>query len=942
MRDPRIALSFRLNGADVTVAADPGRPLVDLLRDDLGLTGTKVGCGAGDCGACTVLLDGAQLCACLVPAGQVAGRRVTTVEGLAANGTLAPLQQAFHVHGAAQCGICTPGMLIAAADLLARNPRPDEAAVQDALGGVLCRCTGYRKIVEAVLDCANGGTTAMATPAAGAAVGARLAKTDGIEKLTGAERYGADAAPADALWLRCVRSPHARARFALPGSFDALVAGHPGLVKVLTAADVPGNNGFGIYPDLKDQPVLAAGEVRFRGEAVAALVGERATVEAIDDAAVGIVWAPLEPVVGIAAALAEGAPLLHHTRDSNVLIEGRVRRGDAEGALATAALTAAYACETTFVEHAYIEPEAGWARRVGDRLEIAATTQTPYMDRDEIAQVLGIAPERVRVMPTACGGGFGGKLDLSVQPLIACAAWVLDRPVRAVFHRPESMASTTKRHPARMTGRWGCDADGRLIAARFHGDFDTGAYASWGPTVAGRVPVHATGPYRVPQVMATSRAVYTNAPPAGAFRGFGVPQAALVHEALMDALAARCGLDLLEFRVLNALRAGDTTATGQVLVASVGLVACLDALRPRWQALRAAAVAHNAAATDIKRGVGIGCMWYGIGNTSMSNPSTMGVGIDRAGRLTLYSGALDVGQGANTIMVQICADAIGVPTDAFTLVTGDTDLTPDAGKTSASRQTFVSGNAAKLAGEDLRRQLLRQANAGENATIRLDGPRVVVAEDGREQVIELAALAGGAAANGAAVSGAAVSGAAVSGAAVDVLIGTGTFDPQTTALDADGQGRPYATYAFAAQIAEVEVDVALGYTTVRRIVAAHDVGRAINPTQVEGQIHGGIAQGLGLALMEEYVPGRTENLHDYLIPTIGDVPPIEVMLIEDAEPLGPYGAKGIGEPALIATAPAILGGIEHATGVRLDRVPATPERVRAAIVAMQERKAHGD
>ena len=923
MRDPRSAITFRLNGAAVSVATHPARPLTDLLRDDLGLTATKIGCGAGDCGACTVLVDGAQVCACLMPAGQVADRHVTTVEGLAANGTLAPLQLAFHAHGAAQCGICTPGMLMAAADLLARNPAPDEAAVADALGGVLCRCTGYRKIVEAVLDCANGNELAPATSRAGAAVGARLAKTDGTAKLTGAELYGADAAPADALWLRCVRSPHARARFTLPPSWDALHARHPGLAAVMTAADIPGANAFGIYPDLKDQPVLADGAVRFRGEAVVALIGERAAVEAIDDGALGIAWQPVDPVIGIAAALAGGAAPVHAGRPDNVLIEGRVRRGDTAAALAGAAFVTEQTAETTFVEHAYIEPEAGWARRVGDRIEVTATTQTPYMDRDEIAHVLGIASDRVRVRPTACGGAFGGKLDLSVQPLIASAAWRLDRPVRAIYHRPESMASTTKRHPARMTARFGCAADGRLVAAQFHGDFDTGAYASWGPTVAGRVPVHATGPYRVPNALATSRAVYTNAPPAGAFRGFGVPQAALVHEAAMDALAAQCGIDALAFRVLNALRPGDTTATGQVLEASVGLVPCLEALRPRWQTLRAAAAAFNATAGPTRRGVGIGCMWYGIGNTSMSNPSTMRVGLDRAGRLTLYSGAVDIGQGSNTVMVQICADALGVAADAIALVTGDTDLTADAGKTSASRQTFVSGNAAKLAGEDLRRQLLRQANAGVSATIVLDGPRVIVREDGRAQTIDLAQLP-------------------ATGDGADVLVGTGTFDPPTTALDADGQGRPYATYGFAAQLAEVEVDTGLGRTVARRIVAAHDVGRAINPTQVEGQIHGGIAQGLGLALMEEYVPGRTENLHDYLIPTIGDVPPIEILLIEDAEPLGPYGAKGIGEPALIPTAPAILGAIEHAVGVRLSRVPATPDRVRAAIVAAGGSTGDGD
>jgi aldehyde oxidoreductase len=912
MRDPRQRIEFRLNGAAVAVQAEPVRRLADILRDELGAIGTKIGCNAGDCGACTVLLDGAQVCACLVAVGQVGGRHVATVEGLAALGEIAALQRAFHRHGAAQCGVCTPGMLMAASDLLARQKRLTETMVLDALGGVLCRCTGYRKIVEAVLDVAGNGSSPI--PAAGAAVGARIAKLDGIAKLSGTERYGADTAPADALWLRAVRSPHASARFTL-GDFAPLHARYSGLVRILTAADIPGANSFGIYPDIKDQPVLADGFVRFRGEAVLALVGDAATIEALTDAEIPITWQEQKPVIGIDAALATGAPILHEAHQDNILITGRVRRGDVEAALATSAAVVGDTFETGFVEHAYIEPEAGYARRVGDRIEIFACTQTPYMDRDEVARVLDLTSDAVRIIPSAIGGGFGGKLDLSLQPLIASAAWLLDRPVRCVYTRPESMASTTKRHPARIKARIGADAEGRLTALDFHADFNTGAYASWGPTVANRVPVHASGPYVMPAVRAEGRAIYTNETPAGAFRGFGVPQAVIATETLLDELAEKLGIDALELRHRNAIRAGDRTATGQVIVASAGLAACLDALRPRWQQARAAAEAANRRADGIVRsGVGIAAMWYGIGNTSLSNPSTMRVGIDRSGRVTLYSGAVDIGQGSNTIMAQICADALGIPVGALTLVTGDTDLTPDAGKTSASRQTFVSGAAAKLAGEDLRRQILARAGADAVAQIAIIDGRLLVRDGGVVHEIDLGALP-------------------ASNESGDVLTGSGHFDPPTTPLDEDGQGAPYASYAFAAQMAEIEIDTRLGTVQVKRITAAHDVGRAINPTQVEGQIHGGVAQGIGLALMEEYLPGRTENLHDYLIPTIGDVPEIECLLIEDPEPLGPYGAKGIGEPALIPTAPAILNAIHHATGIRLRRIPATPDRVRAALKA---------
>ncbi len=439
------------------------------------------------------------------------------------------------------------------------------------------------------------------------------------------------------------------------------------------------------------------------------------------------------------------------------------------------------------------------------------------------------------------------------------------------------------------------------------GDFDTGAYASWGPTVAGRVPVHATGPYNVPHVRNLSRAIYTNGPPSGAFRGFGVPQAAIAQETLFDDLAEAAGIDRLEFRLINAIRAGDTTPSGQRLEASAGLAECLEKLRPHWQALLADAAAFNAREGRQRRGVGIGCMWYGIGNTGMSNPSTMRVTLAQDGSLTFWNGAVDIGQGSTTVLTQIVADALGLPVQQFNLVLGDTDKTFDAGKTSASRQTFVSGRAAEAAGQALRAEILRLTNAGPDAKLALAGTTLSVTDKGVSTQIDLAALA--APENGI------------------VLEGIGSFDPPTVPLDAMGQGVPYATYGFAAQIASLDVDLDLGTIKLNRIVAAHDVGRAINPMLLEGQIHGGIAQGIGLALMEEYLPGRTENLHDYLIPTAGDVPPIDIILVEDPEPLGPSGAKGIGEPALVPTAPAILGAIRHATGVVPRQVPVLPHRL---------------
>ena len=903
-------IAFTLNGRPVATDAAPFAPLSDTLREGLGLTGTKVGCEAGDCGACTVLLDGAQVCACLVPTAQADGASITTIE--AEDPLLARLRAAFLAHGAAQCGICTPGMIMAAADLLRREAAPTREAVADAIGGVLCRCTGYAKILDAVLDAAPA---AVPMPTAGAAVGAAIARLDGAAKVLGTDRFGADAAPPDALWLRVVRSPHARATFTLGDLEAARVA--LGLEAILTHRDVPGLNGFGIMPNLKDQPVLADGEVRFRGEAVLALVGTRRVVEAVRDAELPIAWEPLAALHGVDAATAEGAPQLHAHAPGNVLVRGRLVRGDVASFFAPppnppplAGEGFAHAegsFETAFVEHAYIEPEAGYAQPTPDGMTVTACTQAPYMDREETARVLGVPEEQVRIVPTACGGGFGGKLDVSIQPLLAIAAHKVQRPVRVIYSRTESMASTTKRHPARITARMAADAAGRFTAFAMDARFNTGAYASWGPTVANRVPVHASGPYRVPNVANHSAAIYTNDTPAGAFRGFGVPQAAIATECLVDDVAEQLGLDRWEIRRRNAIGHGDTTPSGQVLHASAGLPECLDALKPEWDAMLERVAAHNAANERHRLGAGIACMWYGCGNTSMSNPSRMRVVLARDGSLTLFNGAVDIGQGSTTVIAQICADALGLPLDRFRFVLGDTARTFDAGKTSASRQTFVSGRAAMEAGRDLRRKILALANAGEDAALALDGAHLTVADRaGATRTLDLAALPAD-------------------------LEGDGRYDPPTTALDADGQGIPYATYGFAAQIALVRVDTHLGTVKVEEIVAAQDVGRAINPALTIGQIHGGIAQGLGLALMEEFIPGRTENLHDYLIPTAGDVPPIRVHLIEDPEPEGPFGAKGVGEPALVPTAPAILSAIRHATGARITRVPVLPHRLWEAL-----------
>ncbi|MCH2095674.1 MAG: molybdopterin-dependent oxidoreductase [Rhodobacteraceae bacterium] len=909
MKDPLQGISFSVGQTAHSVFCDPGRRLSEVLREDLNLKSVKIGCDAGDCGACTVLIDGQQTCACLVPVAQVDGGRVETLE-TAEPDLSRRLQEAFLAHGAAQCGICTPAMMMAAMALLRATPRPDVHQVEDALGGILCRCTGYKKIIDAVMAVQDISASAP-TLCGGPAVGQSIPRLDGRPKVDGSEVFGADFTKPGSLLVRAIRSPHFHARFDL-GDIDGWQRSHAGVQAVLTAHDISGENRFGVIPPFADQPALADGTVRYLGEPVALVVGQPEAIEALDLTEFPVSWRPLPHSLTQAEGAAATALTLHSDRLENTLVRGRVACGSPEAALKAAAHVVSGRFETSYVEHAYIEPEAGAAWLDGDVLTIQACTQAPVMDQEETSKVLGLPRDRVRIIPSAAGGGFGSKLDVSLQPLIGLAVLKTGQPCHMVFTRRESMRASTKRHPGTMEAKIGADAQGRVTAMVFHGDFNTGAYASWGPTVATRVPVHASGPYLTPNYRATSRAIHTNGPISGAFRGFGVPQAAIAQEVLYDDLAIACGIDRMAFRRLNALSDGDTTTCGQQLRA-VGLGECLEVLAPHWTRAKADAADFNAGHGHKRRGIGVASCWYGCGNTALPNPSTIRIGVTRQGQLILHQGATDIGQGSNTVITQIAADALGVPVGAFRLVGPDTAVTPDCGKTSASRQTFITGRAAEAAGKSLRASILRLTNL--SAVSRLDfGSGVLTAhQQDTHRTIDLTALPEDA--NG------------------YVLSAQETYDPPTSALDENGQGTPYALYGYGAQIAEVEVDMKLGTCKVLHITAAHDVGRAINPRLAEGQIEGGIAQGLGLALIEEYIPGKTEDLHNYLIPTFGDMPKVTSILVEKPDPEGPMGAKGLGEHVLIPTAPAILNAIRDASGARVTKVPVLPHRLLAAIRA---------
>ena len=670
----------------------------DVLRDKLALKGTKTGCNSGDCGACTILLDGKVVNSCLLPVAQIDGCTVETIEGLNNAQMLNRLQKSFLHFGAAQCGICTPGMLMSATALLRDTPNPSRKQVEHGLSGVLCRCTGYAKIIDAVMHATKFDQPARIAKA-GQGVGTPIAHVDGIDKVTGRTEYSADIIPDDALMVHVIRSPFHHASFTI-GDKAAFLASQPGIEAVFDASDIPGLNRFGVLPQFVDQPVFAEKVTRFRGEAVAMIVGNRQAVADFDEADFPVKWQELPAYLKPDEAMAHNADLLHDERAENIIVQGLVQRGDAATAIKNAAHVVEVKSSTPFIEHAYIEPEAGYAKMDGDRLVVYAGTQAPHMDRDALGDILDLAITDIRIVPPACGGGFGSKLDISLQPYIALAALRLGKPVGLIYTRSQSMQSTTKRHPSQIRLSVGCDSNGKISGFDFYGTFNTGAYASWGPTVANRVPVHAAGPYVIGDYRARSVAVHTHTPPSGAFRGFGVPQSAIAQERAFDELADACNIDRLEFRLINALDNGQETVTGQVFEKGVGIKQCLTALQPAWEKARKAALDFNKATSGtVRKGVGVASCWYGCGNTSLPNPSTIRFGLTGDGRFVLHQGAQDIGQGANTVISQIAGDALGISVHMIERVGTDTDLTPDGGKTSASRQTYVSGNAARLAGQ---------------------------------------------------------------------------------------------------------------------------------------------------------------------------------------------------------------------------------------------------
>lgn len=889
-------ISFVLNGRPTTVHADPAQRLIDVLREDLGLTGTKEGCGEGTCGSCTVLLEGRAVRSCVTPLGRVQGRTLQTIEGVGTREHLHPLQVAFIEQGAIQCGFCTPGTILSAKALLDQNPRPTRKEIVSALRGNLCRCTGYKKIVEAVEGAAEtmasvaaaGGsgldpavaaldtTSASPTPA----VGSSVHQPDVWDKALGRTLYGADVTPQHCAHLRVVRStkPHAR----IISIDSARAFGTPGVLAVITAQDIRGTNRTG--PFQRDRPVLADGKVRFAGEAVALVAAETPHAAARGAEAVRVDYEDLPVMSGPAEALALQAPPIHES--GNLLAEWTIEKGDISSASADVAVVVEGTFETPFYEHAYLEPEAGVAWLENDRIVLRLSTQNPHEDQEEVAAALGLEPDRLRVMQAPTGGAFGGKTSYDPAALLALGALVLQRPVKLVYSRAESLSSTEKRHPFRMHLRMGANRDGLLQTLEADLTADTGAYASYGKGVAERAATHISGPYEIPHVLIHSRSVYTNSVPAGAMRGYGAPQASFATESLLDLLAAKLRLDPLEIRRRNAFQPGSVTATGQILEHSVGIGDTITALAPYYDEARSWAA--TPAGGGLMRGVGVASIFFGISESGRRTHSRIGVRLSAEGAVELLAGAPDLGQGVYSVLRQITADTLDLPLDCIEIITPDTDLMPSAGATEASRQTLVSGRAAAEAAAKLRQKLSGLGFTRTQASSCREYLRQAHAELTRR------------------------------GCCPGEI---GFHEPQIQPIDRAGRGTPHVAYSFASHLAQVEVDSTSKAIRVIRLVAAHDVGRPINPRALEGQIEGGIMMGMGMALSEEFVPGQTIRMADYKVPRIADMPEIVNIIVDGDCPEGPFGAKGVGEVPAVGPASAIANAVADATSSRPLRLP---------------------
>ncbi|MEI6509994.1 MAG: xanthine dehydrogenase family protein molybdopterin-binding subunit [bacterium] len=760
-----------------------------------------------------------------------------------------------------------------------------------------------------------------------------VSRIDAVEKITGRALYAADLFLPGMLWGKVLFAAHPHARIL---SLDtAPAAALPGVKAVLTAADIPGAKEVGAVLD--DQPALAVDRVRFLGDGVALVAADTQATAEEARKHILVAYEPLPAVFSTEEALTPGAPALHETRPDNVVNHHRVRKGDLAAAFQQAEVTLEREYRTQLVEHAYLEPEAVLAIPDPDHkgVQVIGSIQNPFSTRSFVARALALDLNRVRISQSTLGGSFGGKDEVMYIMAIRAALLALKcgRPVKMVNDREDSLRESYKRHPYKMRYKVGATREGKLTAMEIQIVADAGAYASQSPFVTWRSAVEATGPYQVPAVSTDVTAVYTNNTYTGAMRGFGSPQVIFAVESLMDELAAELGIDPVELRRRNLYRQGSITATNQVLDGhAVSLEEVLNRTlaaiewNPAGQKVANPDLMPSSGDSEQRRGLGLALSFRGcsLGAEGLDS-STARCSLEPDGSVLLALGISENGAGQRTVFTQIAAQTLGLPLERIRILDADTYLAPDAGPTVASRGTLMGGNAVLKAAAALRSNLQQVGGTAFGlapAEVRIT-PQGLAGREG--QLMGWGPL---------------VQAAQRLGTPLHV---NATY--QAPAVDWEeerGQGNAYFTYVYACQAVEVEVDTATGQVRVLRVAAAHDLGRAINPQMARGQIHGGVAMGLGYALLEEVElrdgETRTLNFDTYELPTAADMPQVIPILVENPDAAGPYGAKSLGEPTNELLAAAVANAIANATGRRIRELPCDLERVLLGISLREKRE----
>lgn len=957
---PKRSVVFFVNGRQVSVSATAGTTLLRFLRDELHLTGTKDGCSQGQCGACTVLVDGRPEKSCLLKLSEVAGCQVETIEGLAGDGVLHPLQQAFIQCGAVQCGFCTPGMILAAKGLLNEKPDPSEEEIKEALSQNLCRCTGYISVLEAVRHAARvlkEGESVFTPRLPGFGrdiLGASLPDKDGQNRVTGKLKFAGDIFLDRMLYGKLLLSPFPHAEIISIDTAEAKAM--PGVKAVLTAEDVPGPNLFGLIQP--DQPVLAREKVRFVGDVVAAVFAETRKQAEKAVRAVQLRYQPLEVVSSPEEALKPDAPLIHS--GGNLLKKANINRGDIVAGFAQADITLEEDFATLPVEHAYLETEAGVAApQSGGGVTVWFGTQMPFASRDQIASNLNLPKEKVRVIGTPLGGGFGGKCDVTIEIILALGALVTGQPVKISLSRQESLRISVKRHAFYTHYKIGAKKDGQFTALEARLVSDAGAYAGLSAGVLEQAMIFSGGPYHWPNVSIEGYTVYTNNIPGGAFRGFGINQVHFALESMLDMLARQLNLDPFDLRLKNALEVGSYTVTGERLKASVAIKETLTQARKALQAITPTKVGKRI-------GVGVAAGYKNVGS-GRGNVNFAGakLSLKADGRALLAASAVDMGQGVSTVLSQIVAAETGIDYSLIDVITGDTATVPRGAGAIGQRQTYVCGNAVLAASRRFNKALLSYVSQHldlKEDDLAIQGQRVAQKGTGKA-VIDLNLLARLAISEGEELAGEyeyfapqtfplrgdkeASFPVFKDGRAALMFdsVAASRYDPSSGARLTEGEQiltefdpdvyRNYFAYDYTTQVAIVEVDQESGQCRLLHLISVHDAGKVINFQKIKGQLEGSGVMGMGYALSEKFIMKNginiTKSLKQCGIPTIKDIPRIDVILVEDPDPGGPYGAKGVSEVALVPTAPAITNAIYDAVGVRITSLPATKEKILAGL-----------